>query len=311
MAETHDPCPRNAHPREAGKGEAVRCHSYWALGDALPGLSHLVLAPLLSVLHCPRLPAGIFIVLSCACRNCSAVLFLFVSNFFQCLFLLLAFLSFSIPLLSQFDTTKIKPIITFDMKDKSKHPILPCNTGHMKCLGIKKSSSRSIRVNYFFREIYAIKKGHQLRSTFRLAGAAGHPQSGWTSSLKPRTTSVSFPRHFVSSDLYYHIFSTFCVCRAVANGKLVTSKRVRNRACNLVEHHHIKSSQELCGKRFSHLGPVRNSAANSTTCRSMKLHLGTEFWNVFSLCSFFACSCLKYTWNCSTWSNFLSFYVGF
>lgn len=152
MAETHDPCPRNAHPREAGKGKAIRCHSYWALGDALPGLSHLVLAPLLSVLHRPRLPAGIFIVLSCACRNCSAVLFLFVSNFFQCLFLLLAFLSFSIPLLSQFDTTKIKPNMTFDMKDKSKHTILPCNAGHMKCLGIKKSSSRSTRVNYFFRE---------------------------------------------------------------------------------------------------------------------------------------------------------------
>lgn len=155
------------------------------------------------------------------------------------------------------------------------------------------------------------KKGHQLRSTFRLAGGDGHPHSGRTSPLQPCTTSVSFPRHVLSSVLYYHICSTFCVCRAVANGKLATSKRTRNKACNLVEHHHIKSSQELCGKRSSHLGPMRTSAANSTTCRSMKLLSGTEFRNVFPLHSFFACSCLKYVWNCSMWSSFLSFYVGF
>lgn len=162
---------------------------------------------------------------------------------------------------------------------------------------------------YFFRETYTIKKGHDLRSTFRSAGEAGHPQSGWTSSLQPCTTSVSFTRHFLSSSRYDHIFSAFCVFRTVLNGKLVTSKSIRNKACKLVEHHHIKSSQGLCGKCFSHLGPIRNSAANSTMCRGMKLRLGTGFENIFSLLSFFACSCLKYTWNCSMWSNFLSFYI--
>lgn len=87
-----------------------------------------------------------------------ALLFFFFPNFFQCLFLLLAFLSFPIPLLVQFDMTKIKPVATFDMKDKPNHTILPCNKGHTKYLGIKKSSSRSTQVNYFFRETYAIKK---------------------------------------------------------------------------------------------------------------------------------------------------------
>lgn len=147
-----------------------------------------------------------------------------------------------------------------------------------------------------------------LRSTFRLAGDAGHSRPGWTMSLQPHTASVSFPRHLLSSHLYYHIFSTFCVFRAVANGKLVVSRRIRKQAWNLVEHHHMKSSQGLCGKHFSHLGPVRNSTANSTTCTRMRLRLGIEFENFFPLCSYFACSCLKHT---QKWPSFLSFYTRF
>lgn len=83
------------------------------------------------------------------------------------------------------------------------------------------------------------------------------------------------------ADLYYHIFSTSCVFRVRANEKLVTSKRIRNKACNLAECHYIMSSQGLSGKHFSHVMPVRNNIANSTTCRSTKLCLGMEFENFF------------------------------
>lgn len=81
-------------------------------------------------------------------------------SFFRCLFLLLAFLLFPIHFLAQFDANKIKPITSFDMKNKPNHTILAHNTGHVKCLGIKKSNSRSVWVNNSFREIYANKKQH-------------------------------------------------------------------------------------------------------------------------------------------------------
>lgn len=193
------------------------------------------------------------------------------------------------------------------MKDKLKHSILPSNTGHMNCLRVKKSSSRGL-CELFCKETTQSKKKSNSEVIFMLAGEVGHPQAGWTSTLQPQTTSVHFPRHFVSRVSHLkHV----CVLRAAANGELVGSKGNRNKACRLVEHHHTKRSQGPCGKCFSHLGSVRNTAANSTTCRSMKQHLETESENVFSVHSLFACCCCKYTWNCSTWFNFFSFCTGF
>lgn len=127
---------------------------------------------------------------------------------------------------------------------------------------------------------YIIWKERQLRRHLYIGWR------GWTSSSRMNqlpTTPTSFcpfPQALClrrSVSLLKH----FCVIRAAANGELVSSKGNRNKACRLVEHHHTKCSQGLCGKCFSHLGFVRNSAANSTTCRSKKQHLGTEFENVF------------------------------
>lgn len=92
MAETHDPCPWNSQPREAGKDRAVWCHSYWALGGA---------APTSFPLSASSSPVCLQELL------CWFSFFFFLPNFFQHLFLLLAFLSFSIPLRAQSSNTKI------------------------------------------------------------------------------------------------------------------------------------------------------------------------------------------------------------
>lgn len=142
-------------------------------------------------------------------------------------------------------------------------------------------------------ETTQFKKSSNSKSIFTLAGES------WASSGRMNqlpTTPNNFcplPQALCLQRSVSHL-GHFGVIRAVANGELVSSKGNRHKARRLPEHHHTKCSQGLCGKCFSHLGSVRNSATNSTTCRSMKQYLGTEFENVFPVHSFLACSCCKY-----------------
>lgn len=93
-----------------------------------------------------------------------------------------------------------------------------------------------------------------------------------------------------------------------ANRKLVASEVIRNEARKLVEHHYIDSSSGLCEKHFSHLVPGRSSAANSTACRSMKLHL-VEIMLPNSTTSLILCLQFHCMWNFTMWSNFLDFFI--
>lgn len=69
------------------------------------------------------------------------------------------------------------------MKDKLNPTVLPNNTalpnntGHMKCLRVKKSSSRGL-CELFFKETTQPKKNSNSEGIFTLAGEAGHPQAG-------------------------------------------------------------------------------------------------------------------------------------
>lgn len=63
------------------------------------------------------------------------------------------------------------------MKDKLNHTVLPNNTGHMKCLRVKKSSNRGLR-DLFFKETTQSKKNSNSEGAFTLAGEAGRPQAG-------------------------------------------------------------------------------------------------------------------------------------